>query len=124
MRSVVALALGALLAAALGLIAGEYPFSGVTPYLVAVVVPAIIAVAVVTTGRRHRDRLWAASGLLGGASIGWALWISTGQGVDPVPTSGWIAVALAVSWPLAWAMVVAHRSPGPPAQSAPTNPSP
>ena len=85
MRSVLALALGAAVAVVLALIVGEYPFAGFTPYLVAAAVPAIIGTVVVWTGRRHPDRLWAASGLLGGASIGWALWISTGHGLDPVP---------------------------------------
>ncbi|MGI8752200.1 MAG: hypothetical protein ACR2MN_07795 [Acidimicrobiales bacterium] len=110
MRSVLALVLGAVAAAVLALIVGEYPFAGLTPYLVAVAVPAIIATVVVWTGRRRPDRLWVASGVLAGASIGWALWISTGRGLDPVPTSGWIAIALAVAWPLAWGAIVARRS--------------
>ena len=110
MRSVLALALGAAVAAILALIVGEYPFAGFTPYLVAAAVPAIIGTVVVWTGRRHPDRLWAASGLLGGASIGWALWISTGHGLDPVPMSGWISIALAVVWPLTWGAIMARRS--------------
>lgn len=109
MRSVLALALGAVVAVVLALIVGEYPFAGFTPYLVALMVPAIIGTVVVWTGRRHPDRLWAATGLLGGASVGWALWISTGRGLDPVPTGGWIAIALAVAWPLARGAILAHR---------------
>ncbi|MDQ2727373.1 MAG: hypothetical protein M3Y91_05830 [Actinomycetota bacterium] len=125
MRSLLALLFGVVMAVVLALIVGEYPFAGLTPYLVAVVVPAIIATVVVATGRRHSDRLWAASGLLGGASIGWALWISTGRGLDPVPTSGWIAIALAGAWPLAWAAVLARRSrrPGAPLVESGSRPS-
>jgi hypothetical protein len=110
MRSVLALVLGAAVAVVLALIVGEYPFAGLTPYLVAVAVPAIIGTVTVWTGRRHPDRLWAASGLLGGASVGWALWISTGRGLDPVPAAGWVSVALAVAWPLAWGTILARRS--------------
>lgn len=110
MRSFLALVLGAVAAVVLALIVGEYPFAGLTPYLVAVVVPAVIAAVVVGTGRRHPDRMWALSGLLGGASIGWAVWISTGRGVDPFPTSGWIAITVAVAWPLTWGAILARRS--------------
>ncbi len=110
MRSFLALVFGALAAVILALVVGEYPFAGLTPYLVAVVVPAMIAAVVVSTGRRHQDRLWALSGLLGGASIAWAVWISTGRGLDPVPTGGWIAVAVAVAWPLTWGAILFRRS--------------
>lgn len=110
MRSILALVLGAAVAATLALIVGEYPFAGLTPYLVALAVPAIIAAVVVGTGRRHPDRLWGASGLLAGASIGWAVWISTGRGLDPFPASGWIAIAAAVAWPLVRGVILARRN--------------
>ncbi|MDQ6784900.1 MAG: hypothetical protein M3063_15985 [Actinomycetota bacterium] len=121
MRFVVALAIGAVLAVVLALILGEYPFVGFTPYLAATVVPAIIGTAVVWTGRRHSDLLWAATGLLAGASIGWSLWISTGRGIDPVPTSGWIAVAVAVAWPMAWSGLVARRNRRTPSAAGPSD---
>jgi hypothetical protein len=110
MRSILALVLGAVVAATLALIVGEYAFAGLTPYLVALAVPAIIATVVVGTGRQHPDRLWAASGVLAGASIGWAVWISTGRGLDPVPTSGWVAIAAGVAWPLVRGVILARRN--------------
>lgn len=100
---------GAGLAVVLALILGEYPFTGVTPYVAALAVPAIIGFVVTWVGRRHPARLWAYTGIVAAASVGWALYISTGRGVDPVPVGGWVAVALALLWPVAVGGWVARR---------------
>lgn len=109
MRTLLALALGVGLAVVTALILGEYPFTGPTPYLAAVLLPAVIGAAVVWTGRDHAERLWAATAVLSAAAMGWAVWISTGRGLDPVPAGAWIAISAALVWPLAWAGLLAHR---------------
>lgn len=110
MRTILALVIGGVLAVVMGLVLGEYPFVGFTPYLIAALVPAIMAATVVGVGQRHLVWLWAASGVLSAACIGWALWISTGQGLDPVPGGGWAAIALALAWPVARAGYLAQRT--------------
>lgn len=109
MRIVLALTLGAVMTVIIALILGEYPFTGTTPYLAAILVPAAIGFAVVWIDGDHRAWLWAATGPLSAAGIGWALWISTGRGADTVPAGGWASIALALLWPLAWAGRLAHR---------------
>ncbi len=110
MRTVVALSVGAVLAATIALILGEYPFVGFSPFVAAALVPAIIATAVVATAGHHRQFLWAATGVLSAGAIAWAVWISTGRGLDPVPPGGVVAAALALGWPLAWARYRARRT--------------
>lgn len=109
MRTVLTLALGAGLAAGAALIVGEYPFTGVTPYLAAVLVPAVIGAAVVWTGQGHPGRLWAATAVLSAAAMAWAVWISTGRGLDPVPVGGWAAIVAALVWPLTRAALLVRR---------------
>jgi hypothetical protein len=119
-RAGLAVLVGIGLAAVLALILGEYPFTGLTPYLVAVAVPAIIGFATGGIVRGHAAARWAATGVLSAAGIAWALWISTGRGVDPVPAGGWAAIALALVWPVALAVVVARRRrAGPPTTGLP-----
>jgi len=110
MRTVVALTVGAALTVIIALVLGEYPFVGFSPFVAAALVPAIIASAVVGTAGHHRQSLWAATGVLSAGAIAWAVWISTGRGLDPVPLGGVVAAALALGWPLAWACYRARRT--------------
>jgi hypothetical protein len=109
LRPVLAAAVGVALAVVLALVVGEYPFTGATPYIAALVVPAVIGFCVAGVGGSHPERWWLGAGVLGAASIAWAVWISTGRGVDPFPACGWAAIALGLAWPVAWGLWLARR---------------
>lgn len=109
MRTVLAVVVGVVVTMAIALILGEYPFTGLTPYLAAVAAPAVVATATIWTGEGNTARWWALTGLLSAAGIGWALWISTGRGVDPTPVGGWLAIGIALAWPLARAAWLVRR---------------
>ena len=109
MRLLAAGLLGAVLAVAGAVILGDYPLSGAVPWVAAIVVPGVIGVVMSATARRHQAWLWVATGPLAAASFGWGVRIATGWGLDPVPTSAWVALAITLAWPLAWAAVLSAR---------------
>jgi ABC-type cobalamin transport system permease subunit len=114
-RDALALLAGGITAALGALILGEYPFSGATPYVAGLLYALVVSEVVLSIGRRHSLAGGVALGLVCGAGMGWAVWISTGRGVTPVPAGGWVAVAIAVvvggGRGLRWA-AGAGRSPG------------
>ncbi|MDQ2754733.1 MAG: hypothetical protein M3R71_04200 [Actinomycetota bacterium] len=117
MRFAFSLAVGATVAAASGLILGEYPFTGFTPYLAALLVPLVLLGSMILVAGESGPRIWLLVALLSAAGLAWAVWISTGRGLDPAPLGGWIAVLLALVWPLAWAGVHRQISAGSPRRS-------
>jgi hypothetical protein len=114
MRLVAAGLAGAAVASIAAVILGDYPLSGSVPWVAAFLVPGVIGVSMTTVAGRHRTALWAATGPLGAASLGWGIRIATGWGLDPVPGTAWVAIALGLVWPLAWAAVTrTRRQPAP-----------
>ncbi len=76
------------------LILGEYEFSGLMPYVTALLFGLVVAEVAVSIGS-HRGIVvgvlagaWTAGGLL------WAAWISSGEGLRPLPVAIWPAMAL------------------------------
>ena len=112
MRTAVGVASGVLLAAGSAVVLGDYALSGLVPWTAAVVVPAIIAAAMILAGGGEPIRFWLLTGPLAGASLGWGAWIATGRGLSPIPAAVWAAIALAVAWPLACAGLLWTRRAG------------
>ena len=110
MRLLAAGVAGAALTVASAVVLGDYPLSGSVPWLAAVIIPAVIGVTMTSVAGRHREVFWAATGLLSAVALGWGVRIATGWGLDPVPTSAWIAIAAGFAWPLAWAALSRARS--------------
>jgi hypothetical protein len=119
MRTVVAVVVGAGIAALTGLILGEYDLATLTPFAAALIIPEAIGAAMAAIDPRHRSGMWALTGLLGGAGLGWGVWIYTGQGLEPVPVQAWASVAIAMAWPLSRAAVT-QRAQRHRAEPAPT----
>jgi len=103
MRLVLAVIAGAAVAAFGGLILGEYPFTGATPYVAGVLFALVVAeviLSVIHTHYLHSPRLppspttavAAALCTLGG--LGWAIWISTGHFLDTIPIGAWAALVI------------------------------
>lgn len=83
-------------------ILGEYDLRGITPLVSGVMLALVIGeLAVVVAGSRSLA-LGVACALSVGASLVWALWISSGSDWAFVSTSGWVGVALGTPTALAW----------------------
>jgi hypothetical protein len=114
MRLLAAGVAGAAVASVAAVILGDYPLSGSVPWVAAFLIPGVIGVTMTTVAGRHRAAMWAATGPLATASLGWGIRIATGWGLDPVPRAAWAAIALGLVWPLAFAAVTrTRRHPAP-----------
>ncbi|HEX3539251.1 MAG TPA: hypothetical protein VHT75_02300 [Acidimicrobiales bacterium] len=93
-RLVVGVVTGAAVAVMGGLILGEYPFTGVTPYVAGVLFALVVAEVILSISRRQDLGTAAAAAVCTLGGLGLAVWISTGRGIDPVPIGGWMALAV------------------------------
>jgi hypothetical protein len=123
MRQIASLAAGAVVAAVGGLVLGEYPFIGWTPYVAGVLFALIVTEVMLSIGHKHGPILGFGGAALSAAGLGWAVWISSGRGVAPIPGGGWIAIALGAVVSLARGLLPGMRAAaGPPAPAATTPP--
>lgn len=94
LRPLLALAAGALVAAAGALLLGEYAFTGWPIFGACLLLGLFVAEAVVTAGRRNGAQAAALAALLTLAGLIWAAWISSGHELNSLPDEGWFAVAV------------------------------
>src|SRR4051794_32732355 len=94
MRHALALVAGAALAGLGGLIVGEYPFHGWTPYLAGVLFGLVVAEVVVSVAGAQSVRLGVASAVFTAAGLAYAVWDDSGYGVRPISTAAWVGVAV------------------------------
>jgi len=93
-RLVIGVVAGAATATLGGFILGEYPFTGLTPYIAGILFALVLAEVFLSVSRQH-DRVTAiAAAACAAGGLGIAVWISTGEGIDPIPIGGWIAVLI------------------------------
>lgn len=93
---------GAACAALGALILGEYELVGATPYVAGVLFGLVVAEVVLTVAGLGTPVLAAAAGGASGLGMWWAVWISSGRGVVPIPAPAYAGVALSVVVSLAW----------------------
>lgn len=84
----------AVLAALAALIAGEYELAGFTPLLAAVGVGFALGELIASAGRSHGWVAQVSAAVLTAASLAWAAWISSGQGLIDISTSARVAPVL------------------------------
>ena len=94
MRQPLAVLAGAAVAALGGLIVGEYPFTGWTPYIAGVLFGLVVAEVVVSVAGRQGHVLAAASAVLAAAGLAYAVWDDSGYGIRPIALVAWVGVAL------------------------------
>jgi hypothetical protein len=94
-RAVLALVLGAAVAALGALILGEYEFQGTLPWIAGLLFGLVVGEVVVSVGRSRHVAVAAVVALLSFAGIAWAGWIDSTQGVEPVKRVVWLSAALA-----------------------------
>ena len=109
MRLLLAALLGAATAVLGAVVLGDYPLTGSVPWLAAILIPFLIGAIMVIVADGYETSLWIVTGPLGATSVAWGVRIATGWGLDPVPSSAWMAVAAALVWPPCWAAVVEFR---------------
>jgi hypothetical protein len=106
-RVMVALILGAGVAAAGAVVLGDYPLSGAVPWLAALIIPGLSGASMALAAGAGGPALLLslAAGAFGGGAVAWGVRIATGYGLDPVPASAWASIGLAAAWPVAGSAV-------------------
>ena len=79
------------------LILGEYEFKGVMPYIAGVLFGLVLGEIAVGVGRRKGVLLGALTAAAGAGGLVWAAWISSGEGLRPLPFAVWPAAVLAAA---------------------------
>jgi hypothetical protein len=94
-RMAVGIVLGAAVAALGGWILGEYPFTGIMPYITGVLFALVVAEVILSVSRSDPSRLVAAvAAVITAAGIGLAVWIQSTEGLVAIPPGGWVAISL------------------------------
>jgi hypothetical protein len=85
----------AALACALGaLILGEYEFSGATPVGAGVLFGLVVSEIVIEIAGVRSRVLGVVTAAFVAGGLGWAGYVSSGEGLRPFPTGAWVAMAL------------------------------
>jgi hypothetical protein len=77
-----------------GVVLGEYQFEGLMPYGAGLLFGLVVGELVVTVARSRSLVLAAACAAMVAAGLGWAAWISSGEGLRPFPILGWVAMVI------------------------------
>jgi hypothetical protein len=96
MRHAFALLTGAAVAALGGLIVGEYPFRGSTPFVAGVLFGLVVAEVVVSVAGRQSVWFGVASAVFAGGGLAYAVWDDAGYGVRPISVLAWTGVVIGV----------------------------
>jgi hypothetical protein len=97
MRPLLAVAAAAAASALGGLILGEYPLTGTTPFVAGALFGLVVAELVVVVAGRGgpATAVTAAAAVLAAAGMVWAAWISAGRDWHYVPGAAWGGVVVA-----------------------------
>jgi hypothetical protein len=117
-RLVVGVVLGAALAALGALLLGEYPFTGVMPYVSGVLFALVVAEVIVSVSRRSGRATAVAAAMCTAGGLAWGVWISVGEGKAPIPIGGWVAVVVGFVVALIRGGIRAGARPGASSQPA------
>ena len=93
-RVALGLVLGALLCVLGALILGEYEFNGVTPIGAGLLFGLVISEVVIEIGATRHPVLGVLTGAMVAGALGWAAYVSSGEGLRPFPTEAWLAMVL------------------------------
>jgi ABC-type Mn2+/Zn2+ transport system permease subunit len=115
---VVGVVLGAALAALGALLLGEYPFTGVMPYVSGVLFALVVAEVIVSVSRRSGRATAVAAAMCTAGGLAWGVWISVGEGKAPIPIGGWVAVVVGFVVALIRGGIRAGARPGASSQPA------
>ena len=92
--------------AAIGaLILGEYDMAGFTPYIAGALFGLVVAEVTLSIARVGTPLLAGTSAVLSGLGMLWAAWISSGDGVAPIPTGAYLGMLLSLIVAAGWVSV-------------------
>lgn len=97
LRAVTGLLVGAIAAAIGAILLGEYTFSPLVALGVGLVFGMALAEVVVGVGGRRSLAMAVVTAALAAAGLLWAGWIASGEGLEPLPASTWVAVGAAAA---------------------------
>ena len=97
MRQLVAVVVGATVAALGALVAGEYELRGVVALAAGAAIGLAVAEAVVLVGGAGGGLAAPSAAALGAAGTVWAGWIDSGRGLEPYPAWAWAGAAAAAA---------------------------
>jgi ABC-type Mn2+/Zn2+ transport system permease subunit len=117
-RLIAGIVLGAALAALGALLLGEYPFTGVMPYISGVLFALVVAEVIVSVSYRSDRATAVAAAICTAGGLAWGVWISVGEGKAPIPIGGWVAVIIGAVVALVRGGIRAGGRSGPSSQPA------
>jgi hypothetical protein len=94
LRPILGVAAAALACVLGALILGEYEFSGATPVGAGVLFGLVISEIVIEVGAIRTPIIGMLTAAMVAGALGWAAWVSSGEGLRPFPAGAWIAMAL------------------------------
>jgi len=112
MRQVLAVIAGASVAAFGGLILGEYQFTGLMPYATGLLFALVVGEVILSIGGQPGVTSSVAAAFCTIGGLGWAIWISTGQGLAPIPPGAWVALGIGTVAALLRGGIRAGLAPG------------
>ena len=77
-----------------GWILGEYPFTGIMPYIAGVLFALVVTEVILSVSHQAGRIVAVAAAVATVGGLGLGVWISTGRGIDPIPIGGWVAVVI------------------------------
>jgi hypothetical protein len=123
-RQLLAVVVGAAVAALGALIIGEYEMAGTVALVAGAVYALALAEAMTATAKDPHPALIVVVSALAGAGFLWGLWISTGRDLDFATTEGWAAVSIATGSAPWWLRSASRRGGRSPDGSARTADAP
>lgn len=93
-RPVLGIASAALACALGALILGEYEFTGATPIGAGLLFGLVISEIVLEVGATRSALIGVLTAAMVAGGLGWAAWVSSGEGLRPFPTGAWLAMAI------------------------------
>jgi ABC-type Mn2+/Zn2+ transport system permease subunit len=112
----VSFVLGAALAALGALLLGEYPFTGIMPYISGVLFALVVSEVILSVSRRSGRATAVAAAVCTAGGLAWGVWISVGEGKAPIPIGGWVAVVIGAAMALIRGGIRAAGQSGPSSQ--------
>ena len=112
-RTILPVLAGAAVAALGALIAGEYEFTGVVPFVVGILLGLLVSEAVALGGQWRGWVPAVLAAVLAAVAVVWGGWIDSGQGLEPYPVSAWAGAALAAAVALVRVRPPARARPRP-----------
>lgn len=94
-RTGLGLACGAATAALAALVLGEYELQGLLPVGAGLLLGLLLGEVVVSVGRSRTVLVAVVAAVLAAAGMGWAGWIDSAQGLEPVKAGAWVGAAVA-----------------------------